>query len=114
MIGDFIHAHWQLVAELAGLFLILGVVVVVFGMLIAHFDRTSKADGIYFACITALTIGFGDIVPKTGASKIIAVILAMLGLIVFGIVVAVSVHALDIALESSQRAAHTTGLFVAV
>jgi len=101
MIGEFIHAHWQLIAELAGLFLILGVVVVVAGMLIAHFDKISIADGIYFAFITALTVGFGDLVPRTGASKIITVILAMLGLIVFGIVVAVSVHALDIALESS-------------
>jgi len=101
MIGEFIHAHWQLVAELAGLFLVLGVVVVAAGVLIARFDKISVSDGIYFACITALTVGFGDLVPKTGASKIITVVLAILGLIVFGIVVAVSVHALDMALELS-------------
>jgi len=101
MVGEFIHAHWQLVAELAGLFLVLGVVVVLAGALIARFDKISVSDGIYFACITALTVGFGDLVPKTGASKIITVVLAILGLIVFGIVVAVSVHALDMALELS-------------
>ena len=101
MIRDFMHAHWQLMAELAGLFLVLGVVVVLAGVLIARFDKISIADAIYFACITSLTVGFGDLVPKTGATKVIAVILAILGLIVFGIVVAVSVHALDMALELS-------------
>ena len=101
MISNFIHAHWQLMAELAGLFLILGVFIVLAGTLIARFDKISIADGIYFACITCLTVGFGDIVPKTGATKVIAVILAILGLIVFGIVVAVAVHALDTALELS-------------
>jgi hypothetical protein len=82
MVRDFIHAHWQLMVELAGLFLILGVVIVLGGTLIARFDKISIADGIYFACITALTV-----------------VLAMLGLIMFGIVVAVAVHALDVALE---------------
>ena len=101
VIRDFIHAHWQLMAELAGLFLILGVVVVLAGVLIARFDTISIVDEFYFAFITALTVGFGDLVPKTGATKVIAVILAILGLIVLGIVVAVSVHALDMALESS-------------
>ncbi len=101
MISNFIHAHWQLMAELAGLFLILGVVIVLAGTLIARFDKISIADGIYFACTTALTIGFGDLVPKTGTTKVIAVILGILGLIMFGIVVAVAVHALDMAIELS-------------
>jgi hypothetical protein len=101
MIRNFMHAHWQLMVELGGLFLVLSVVVVLAGALIARFDKISIADGIYFACITALTVGFGDLVPKTGATKVIAVILAILGLIVFGIVVAVAVHALDMALELS-------------
>jgi len=101
MIGEFIHAHWQLLSELVGLLLFLGTVIVLAGALIARFDKISVADGIYFACITALTVGYGDLVPKTGPSKIIAVILAILGLIVFGIIVAVSVHALDTALKLS-------------
>ena len=101
MVLDFINAHLELVSELAGLMLVLGVVVTFGGALIARFDGISLGNGIYFAFITALTVGFGDLVPKSGAAKIITIILALIGLIVLGIVVAVSTHALDIALGLS-------------
>ena len=99
MVGDFLNSHWQLITELAGLFLALAVLVVLAGMLIAKFDKISLEDGIYFAFITALTVGFGDIIPKSRVTRVISIILALLGLVLVGILVAVSVHALDIALK---------------
>jgi voltage-gated potassium channel len=52
------------------------------------------------AFITALTVGFGDVAPRSRGARVVSVILAFLGLILVGILVAVSVHALDIALKS--------------
>ncbi len=101
MLYDFLHAHWLLISEFLILLLVLLALVTVSGMAMARFDGLSAEDGIYFAFITALTIGFGDFVPKSRASRVIAILLALLGLVIVGILVAVAVHAVDYALEQS-------------
>ncbi len=96
MAFDFLQAHWTLLTELASLFLLLTGIVAVAGVLVAKLDGIPVEDGIYFACITALTVGFGDLTPKSRGARAVAVVLAFIGLLVVGIVVAVSVHALDL------------------
>ena len=95
MVFDFVQVHWALLSELALLFLLLAGAIVVAGILVAKLDGLPIEDGIYFACITALTVGFGDLCPQSRGARIISVILALLGLLIVGILVAVSVHALD-------------------
>ena len=96
---DFLQAHWTLLTELASLFLLLVGIIAIAGVLVAKLDGIPVEDGIYFACITALTVGFGDLTPKSRGARAIAVLLAFVGLLVVGIVVAVSVHALDLVIS---------------
>ncbi|AEH46653.1 potassium channel family protein [Parageobacillus thermoglucosidasius] len=63
--------------------LIIGtIMIVIFGTLI-HFVEPATFrhvfDGIWWAIVTAATIGYGDMVPKTVAGKIVAISLILLG-----------------------------------
>ena len=48
----------------------------------------SYADGVWLAFTTVATVGYGDIVPSTPASKIFAVFIVLLGYAMFSIVTA--------------------------
>jgi hypothetical protein len=98
MLLNYIQSHALLLAELAGLLGLLAVIVTIAGVAMARFDGLTIEDGVYFAFITALTVGFGDFVPRPRRSRVISILLAMLGMLLLGIVVSVSVHALDLAI----------------
>jgi len=100
MVRDFVAAHLGLMGELSGLLVIVAVVIVVAAVVIARSDRVPLEEAMYLAFITAFTVGFGDITPRSRGARIVCVILAFLGLILVGILVAVAVHALDIVLRS--------------
>jgi len=98
MIGQFIATHLGLVYELAGVILALVAVITLAGALVARFDRIPLEDAVYFAFITAFTVGFGDLAPRSRGARVVSVLLAATGLLLVGIAVAVAVHAVDIAL----------------
>ena len=100
MFREFIAAHLGLLYELSGVILVLVAVIAFSGALIARFDRIPLEDAIYFAFITAFTVGFGDVTPQSRGARIVTVFLALFGLILVGVAVAVAVHALDIVLAA--------------
>lgn len=102
MIHTFLLAHFDLVMELSGALAALALVIVACGVAMAKADGMSVEDGIYLAFITAFTVGFGDITPRSRTTRFVSVILAFVGLILVGIVVAVAVHALDVAIETHR------------
>ncbi len=101
---DFLITHTSLLYEFAGAFVAFGVLVGVCAVLIARFDRIPLEHAIYFAFITAFTVGFGDLAPKSRGARAVAVLLAFAGVILVGIVVAVTVHSLDLVLAARAAA----------
>ncbi|MFP6559069.1 potassium channel family protein [Paraburkholderia sp. B3] len=65
--------------------------------------RTPSPPGetLYFCAVTALTIGYGDVVPTTTAGRIIAVLLGMLGVLTTGVIAGSTVYGIQVA---AQRA----------
>ena len=49
---------------------------------------SSYADGLWLAFITGATVGYGDLVPSTPASRIFAVFIVLLGYAIFSVVTA--------------------------
>lgn len=75
---------------LAGLFVLLligaGVIAIAEGM--------NYGKALYLTAITGLTVGYGDVAPATVVGRIVSVLIGLIGLIYFGIVVAVATSAL--------------------
>lgn len=99
MIINFLLTHFSIMYEIIAIFLLLGVIIFICGIMIARFDNLSRQDGVYFAFLTAFTVGLGDVIPKSAATRFITIILAFIGLILIGILVGVAVHALEISLN---------------
>jgi len=99
MLREFVTAHIGLLGELSGLLVIIALVIVAAALAIARFDRIPLEDAMYMAFITAFTVGFGDLTPRSRGARLACVFLAFLGLILVGVLVSISVHALDIVLR---------------
>ena len=65
------------------------------GWRIGRLEGWPLFDAMYHAFINATTVGYGDLHPTTGRGKLLAVVLAFVGLIFTGMVVAIALHAAD-------------------
>ena len=64
------------------------------GLLIGHIERWRIEDALYFTFVTGLTIGYGDLTPRHVVSRLLAVVIGLAGIVLTGLVAAVSVEAL--------------------
>lgn len=60
------------------------IMVVIGGLLICYTENISFQDGLWWAFVTATTVGYGDLSPSTAIGRIIAVILMILGIGLIG------------------------------
>jgi voltage-gated potassium channel len=86
-----------------GVLLGLVIVLVVCAFITAELENMPLTDAFYFTFITALTVGYGDIAPKTDIGRIVSLLVAADGVIIFGLVVAVSNRALHRAVEQEKN-----------
>jgi voltage-gated potassium channel len=97
---------WYLRLILAGLlliFVILTIFMFYYGGPVETLNRTpsSMSETVYFCAITALTIGYGDVVPTTAFGRIDAVFLGLIGVVFTGLIVAAAVRGVQ---EASRHA----------
>jgi len=78
---------WPILSGLLGGIAVLGVAV---GLI----EGWRIQDSLYFSFVTGLTIGYGDLVPKTLVSRALAVLIGLCGVLVTALVAAVAVKAL--------------------
>ena len=69
--------------------------IVIGAMLITYTEAIPLGTALYFAFVTGLTIGYGDIVPVSAAGRIVSIVLGFVGILFTGLVVAVAVRALQ-------------------
>jgi hypothetical protein len=70
------------------------VVMIALGLLIGLRERWSIQESIYFAFVSGLTIGYGDLVPKTLLTRGLAVGIGVCGVLLTALLAAVAVKAL--------------------
>lgn len=85
----FAHGMY-LIAPILGLLL---VVIISLGLVVARVESWSRFDAIYWAFITAMTVGYGDIRPTRKTSKSLSIIIAYTGLVLAGVSVAIALEA---------------------
>jgi voltage-gated potassium channel len=81
----------------------LGGLITLLGQFVGKREGWSRFDSFYWSFITATTVGYGDIRPVARGSRITALVIAILGLIFTGIVIAVAVSAATRALGAVDR-----------
>jgi Ion channel len=77
----------------------------VLGAFVSFLQGWPLGDALYFTFVTALTIGYGDLVPKGFLARLIAMIIGFTGILLTGLVAAVGVRALQLAPDESVGSA---------
>ena len=84
------HAVYVVRGPILAFFLLL----VACAIVVVIAEGMSFGNAIYFILITALTVGYGDIVPTTMWGRIASLTAGVIGYLLFGVVVAVNTRAL--------------------
>jgi hypothetical protein len=87
-LGHGIKVVWPILSALLAVMVALGVV-------IGRIEDWPLLDGVYFAFVSGLTIGYGDLVPTQPLSRVLAIGIGITGVLLVGLVVAIAVRALE-------------------
>lgn len=87
---------WPILSTLIGLMLAMGLVV-------GQREGWSIQESIYFAFVSGLTIGYGDLAPKTLLARMLAILIGLCGVLFTALVAAIAVKALTAASEDGDR-----------
>lgn len=95
-VGFYFRVVWPI-------FSILFLLIVVVGLIISYLEGWPPLDGVYFGFVTGLTIGYGELVPKLGVSRVLAILLGFNGVLMTAIFAAISVRAIEVAVRASGK-----------
>ncbi len=92
--------------ELASpLLLSLALLITLLGQIVGFRESWGRFDSLYWAFITATTVGYGDIRPVARLSRTLSVLIALTGIIFTGIIVALAINAATITFSDLIEAA---------
>lgn len=89
---EFIQLFFLAIFLAMPLLLFLFFLIVLLGQLVGHIEGWTKFNSLYWSCITAMTVGYGDIRPLKKSSKILSIQIALIGIMFTGIIVAITVN----------------------
>ena len=87
---------WPLLGSMA-----LGIALV--GLIVGKRESWNSFDSIYWAFITATTVGYGDFRPVYRWSKALAILIAIQGMVFTGIMVALAISAAVTSFEKANQ-----------
>ncbi|HTD55206.1 MAG TPA: potassium channel family protein [Silvibacterium sp.] len=98
-VKDFVRSLWLMFPLLFSLL----AAIALLGQWVGRIESWSRLDSLYWSLVTATTLGYGDLRPSRAKSKVIAILIAFLGLILTGIIIAAAVQATSLALNEIRR-----------
>jgi voltage-gated potassium channel len=96
----FIKLFFAVLGLISPILLFLCLVIITLGLVAGRREGWSIFNSLYWAFITAFTVGYGDIRPLKNAPKVIAVAIAWAGIMFTGVIVAVTVASTQEAVKS--------------
>ena len=103
MLGHFFFTFIKVIWDLRSIVLAQLVLILAGAMVITGVENIPAGDAIYFAFITALTIGYGDIVATTVVGRIACVFIGFVGITFAGIIVAIATLAVRRAFDQTHK-----------
>jgi len=94
MTGPFLKGLFRILRIVWPVLGYLILVIVALGLAVAYIEGWPLADGIYFAFVTGLTIGYGDLTAKSTLGRLFALLIGFHGIILTGVIVATAVYSL--------------------
>ena len=83
------------------------VIIILFGAIgISKSEGIDIGNSIYFAFITGLTVGYGDIIPVTYLGKLFSILIALVGMLFLGLLIAISSKALNLSMSNEDKKNH--------
>ena len=95
----FVKLFFWAIYLVAPLFVFLSFFIILLGQIVCRIEKWGKFDGLYWSFITATTVGYGDIRPLKKVSKALSVTIALVGIMLTGLIIAVTINTASIALE---------------
>lgn len=89
----FLSALWDRLLIAWPILVFLMIVIALLGLWVGRREGWRWQDSLYWAGITATTVGYGDLRPSRDGSRVLALLIAMTGLVFSGLVVALAVNA---------------------
>lgn len=99
---SFLEVFFISLGMAAPLFLFFGGLICLLGLWVARREQWDRRDALYYAFVTATTVGYGDFTPVKRFSRLLAIVIAFMGLIFTGIFVSIAVNAASIAFKNTQ------------
>ena len=90
---EFLRTFWIDLSYAAPILIFLLLSIALVGLIVGRIEGWSLPDALYHAFINATTVGYGDFRPTKKGAKFLAIVLAFIGLIFTGMVVAIALHA---------------------
>jgi hypothetical protein len=103
MFTSFTDHFFRAVWHIKSIILALVALVVAGAGAITLVEKMPFEDTLYFAFVTGLTIGYGDIVMQTPVGRLLAILIGLVGILFTGLIVAVLVHAVRESMAESQK-----------
>lgn len=82
---------------------ILLVLIIALGLVVGLLEGWSIHESIYFAFVSGLTIGYGDLAPKSLLTRALAIAIGVCGVLVTALVAAIAVKALTAATGDGEK-----------
>ena len=99
---DFIRAFFVLLRHVFPIWGGIAILISLMGLLIDQLEEElSFGDALYFAWVTGTTVGYGDLTPTTESTRVLAIIVAIVGIVLTGTIVSIAIHAAKMAIEGS-------------
>ena len=89
----FLEIFLATISLIAPILLSLSVIIISAGQIVARIEKWDRLDALYWTLITATTVGYGDIRPTRHISRMISIVIAILGVIFTGIIVSIAIEA---------------------
>jgi len=91
-----LHVVWPILSGLIGLIIALGLVI---GLM----EGWSIQESIYFAFVSGLTIGYGDLAPTTTLARTLSILIGICGVLCTALLAAIAVKAISVAIDDVKR-----------